>query len=83
MVGGAPDDASLWQFEQVQAALKEGLVRGKSPSSLAREISAQSGWKRREVYRIVTEMDKELIQKMRNGGCYWGCTIIQNIWSFP
>lgn len=63
VVGGAPDDASLWQFEQVQAALKEGLARGESPSSLAREISAQSGWKRREVYRIVTEMDKDLSKK--------------------
>jgi len=63
VIDGAPDDAGQWRLEQVQTALKEGLARGESPSSLAREISAQSGWKRREVYRIVTEMDQNQSEK--------------------
>ena len=63
VIDGAPDDADQWRLEQVQTALKEGLARGESPSSLAREISAQSGWKRREVYRIVTEMDQNKSKK--------------------
>jgi 16S rRNA (cytidine1402-2'-O)-methyltransferase len=58
VIEGASQDSQQWSLEQVQAALKDGLARGESPSSLAREISAQSGWKRREVYRIVTEMDQ-------------------------
>jgi 16S rRNA (cytidine1402-2'-O)-methyltransferase len=58
VVEGASPDAGQWSFEQVQDALRDGLKRGESPSSLARAVATQSGWKRREIYRIVTEIDK-------------------------
>ncbi len=63
VIDGAPLDAGQWRLEQIQTALKEGLAHGESPSSLAREISAQSGWKRREVYRILTGMDQNQSKK--------------------
>ena len=63
VVDGAPQDFGQWRLEQIQTALKEGLARGESPSSLAREISAQSGWNRREVYRIVMDIDKDQSEK--------------------
>ena len=51
--------AERQSLEQVQDALRDGLKRGESPSSLARTVAVQSGWKRRETYRIVTEIDKQ------------------------
>jgi 16S rRNA (cytidine1402-2'-O)-methyltransferase len=57
VINGAPQEAGQWDPVRVAKALKAGLVRGESPSSLAREIAAQSGWKRRQVYRMVTEME--------------------------
>jgi hypothetical protein len=33
-------------------------ARGESVSSLSREIAAQSGWKRRDVYRLANEINK-------------------------
>jgi len=58
VIDSAPPKADRWNLERVQAALKAGLTRGESVSSLAREISVQSGWNRREVYRLATEMDQ-------------------------
>jgi len=56
VIDGAPQENPQWDLVRVQESLKDGLGRGESPSSLARKISNQSGWKRREVYRLVTEM---------------------------
>jgi 16S rRNA (cytidine1402-2'-O)-methyltransferase len=59
VIAGAPLEAQQWDLERVRESLKAGLARGESVSSLAREISAQSGWKRRAVYRLATEIDQE------------------------
>jgi 16S rRNA (cytidine1402-2'-O)-methyltransferase len=58
VIAGAPQEAEHWDLEQVREALKAGLACGESPSSLAREIAAQSGWKRREIYRLATEINQ-------------------------
>jgi 16S rRNA (cytidine1402-2'-O)-methyltransferase len=58
VISGAALEAGQWNLERVQAALKVGLARGESVSSLAREISAQSGWNRREIYRLATEINQ-------------------------
>jgi 16S rRNA (cytidine1402-2'-O)-methyltransferase len=59
VIAGAPLEAQQWDPERVRESLKAGLARGGSVSSLAREISAQSGWKRRAVYQLATEIDQE------------------------
>jgi 16S rRNA (cytidine1402-2'-O)-methyltransferase len=56
VVNGAPKTAQQWDEAQLREVVEDGLARDQSPSSLARDVSARSGWKRREVYRIVTEM---------------------------
>ncbi|HIE57708.1 MAG TPA: 16S rRNA (cytidine(1402)-2'-O)-methyltransferase [Anaerolineales bacterium] len=60
VVDGAPPEAHLWSLEQVRASLKAGLARGESVSAFSREIAAQSGWKRREIYRLATEIYENL-----------------------
>ena len=46
-----------WSPERVQAALHERLVRGDAPARIAAEVAAQSGWPRREVYTMITELE--------------------------
>jgi len=58
VISGAPPESSQWDLARVEESLKAGLARGEPPSSLAKEIATQSGWKRRQVYRLVTEMEQ-------------------------
>ncbi len=55
VVGGAPAKSKTWSTEQVEAAIVEGLRAGESPSSLARRIAAQSGWRRNRVYEKILQ----------------------------
>jgi 16S rRNA (cytidine1402-2'-O)-methyltransferase len=59
VVAAPPQEAAYWSPARVEAALRDGLSRGEAPSTLARQVAAKSGWKRRQVYRIVTEMDHQ------------------------
>ena len=49
VVDGAPPEGAQWPPEQVHQALRKGLASGETVSAMAREISTQSGWKRRDV----------------------------------
>lgn len=51
---------STWSEELLRFALSEGLKGEKPLSQLAGEIAAQSGWQRREIYRIAGEMKHNL-----------------------
>ncbi len=55
VVGGAPAESKTWSAEQVETAIAEGLKAGESPSSLARRIAAQSGWRRNRVYEKILQ----------------------------
>jgi len=58
VIDGAPQDAHVWDLERVRKSLKAGLARGESVSTLSRELSVKSGWKRRAIYRLATEIDQ-------------------------
>jgi 16S rRNA (cytidine1402-2'-O)-methyltransferase len=44
-----------WQEGAVREAVKGWLAKGKSPSETARCVAGESGWARRDVYRIIME----------------------------
>jgi len=46
-----------WQEQQLLTALRQSLANGTPPAQIASEISAQSGWARRAVYRLITEIE--------------------------
>lgn len=50
--------AEGWSPEQVQAALRQRLDAGAAPAQLAADLATQSGWPRRELYRLITEMQE-------------------------
>lgn len=54
VIAGA-DREALWGEAQVKEALARLMEKGVNPSQAAREVAQQSGWDRREVYRITLE----------------------------
>ena len=58
VIAGAPPQAKeIWSLEKLQAALQEQLAQGLSPSQIASLLAAESGWPRREIYRMLTKLE--------------------------
>jgi len=49
----------MWSKEKLVAGIKKETGDGKSAKDLARELAEKSGWKKRDVYRLITNGDKE------------------------
>ncbi|MBU0510218.1 MAG: 16S rRNA (cytidine(1402)-2'-O)-methyltransferase [Chloroflexi bacterium] len=54
VVAGALAETERWLPDRVRAAIAESLPSGEAPSQIARRVALESGWPRREVYRILT-----------------------------
>jgi 16S rRNA (cytidine1402-2'-O)-methyltransferase len=54
VIGGAPA-AQKWTEDQVRVQLEASLSEGLSPSQAARQVALESGWGRRDVYRMTLE----------------------------
>lgn len=57
VVEGRMEKEKKWTEEQVMIAVKFGLKLGESPSTLARRVAEESGWERRDVYKLVTGLN--------------------------
>lgn len=55
--GRMEEEKKKWTEEQVMIAIKFGLKLGESPSTLARQVAEESGWERRDVYKLVTGLN--------------------------
>ena len=51
--GKTKSQTQKWAEDKVLASIKLGLKLGESPSALAKRIAQESGWERREVYRLI------------------------------
>jgi 16S rRNA (cytidine1402-2'-O)-methyltransferase len=58
VIAGALAEDNKWLSDQVIASIKESLGLGKAPSEIAKELAKESGWQRREVYNLITEVQK-------------------------
>lgn len=54
VIGGGTGSVP-WDEDQVREALSARLSQGSSPTEAARDVAAESGWSRREVYRLTME----------------------------
>ncbi|MBN1285586.1 MAG: 16S rRNA (cytidine(1402)-2'-O)-methyltransferase [Anaerolineae bacterium] len=52
VIAGAAKAGQRWTRPEVQQALAAAIAAGASPSEASRQVAAQSGWKRRAVYRL-------------------------------
>ncbi len=60
VVSGQPSGASKeWSKEKLLARIKKERVSGKSSKDISSELSERSGWKKRDVYRLITHEDQE------------------------
>ena len=46
----------IWTEASLKSALEAGIAAGESPSSLAKRLAKESGWKRRDVYQLIVEV---------------------------
>jgi len=52
VVAGASGDSKRWREARVREALAARMAEGVSRSQAAREVAAESGWRRREIYDL-------------------------------
>jgi 16S rRNA (cytidine1402-2'-O)-methyltransferase len=58
VIQGASTETGQWLADQVQSAINSALSRGESTSRIAKQVASQSGWPRREVYKLIMELQK-------------------------
>jgi 16S rRNA (cytidine1402-2'-O)-methyltransferase len=59
VAGLAKGERHAWPEESVIIAIKFGLKLGESPAGLAKRVAEESGWDRREIYRLAVDLRKE------------------------
>jgi 16S rRNA (cytidine1402-2'-O)-methyltransferase len=57
VLAGCSISKELWSEDQVRAALRERKAQGLSPTQIAGQLANESGWPRREIYRLLTDME--------------------------
>jgi 16S rRNA (cytidine1402-2'-O)-methyltransferase len=67
VVAGAPiGQGEEWAEATVRQAVLAGLKAGGSPAEVARGVAKESGWERRQVYRLVSGQDDKGSKKLKN-----------------
>ncbi len=58
VVEGAEKTSGRWIADEMEAAIKSGLDAGESPSRLSKRLAGESGWSKRDIYRLIQETKK-------------------------
>ncbi len=58
VIAGSSSQEAEWTEEQVNRILEARLEQGEAPSQIASQVAEESGWKKREVYRRVMEIQR-------------------------
>lgn len=58
VIGGAEKTSGQWTADEMEAAIKSGLEVGEAPSRLSKHLTEESGWSKREIYRLIQEIKK-------------------------
>ena len=56
VVGGAEKSSGEWTADEMESAIKSGLEAGESPSRLSKRLTEESGWSKREIYRLIQKI---------------------------
>ncbi len=59
VVAGASMDGKVWSSERLYKAIATALDEGEKPSQIARRLTRESGWARRDIYSLVTELQNQ------------------------
>jgi 16S rRNA (cytidine1402-2'-O)-methyltransferase len=55
VAGKPPQEKHRWSEEHLQVALRLALRLGESPAALAKRLAQESGWERKEIYRLAVK----------------------------
>jgi len=55
VAGKKIDSSASWTEEQLQSAIRAGLLQGESASALAARLAGESGWERRKIYQKIIQ----------------------------
>jgi 16S rRNA (cytidine1402-2'-O)-methyltransferase len=58
VIGGASEKAEPWEEEHLRAELHARLHQGLGAKETSRQLAAESGWPRRQIYRLAVEAGK-------------------------
>jgi 16S rRNA (cytidine1402-2'-O)-methyltransferase len=56
VIAGKKPEQKRWSEAQLSQELQESLANGGSPSQIAAQLATKSGWPRRKVYQLATEI---------------------------
>jgi len=56
VVAGAEKSLGEWTESETVAAIRSGLEAGESPSRLSKRLAGESGWSKRDIYRLIQEI---------------------------
>jgi 16S rRNA (cytidine1402-2'-O)-methyltransferase len=68
VIAGSAEEAMQWTVYDINAAIEKALATEEKPSKIARRLAAISGWPRRDIYDLVTTLQKENIVSVQNAG---------------
>jgi len=58
VIAGLEQTTEKWLQERVDTAIIEALSNGRAPSEIAKALVSPSGWPRRELYKLITKIQK-------------------------
>jgi 16S rRNA (cytidine1402-2'-O)-methyltransferase len=61
VIAGATTLSEAWSETQLLSVLNEYLAGGEMPSQIASRLSGESGWPRRDIYRLITQIQDKNI----------------------
>jgi 16S rRNA (cytidine1402-2'-O)-methyltransferase len=56
VIGGAPEQAIRWDEERLRAQIQALVAQGLGAKDIGRRLGPDSGWSRREIYRLAVEI---------------------------
>ncbi len=60
VVSGASTDGEVWSSERLYGSIATALDEGEKPSQIARRLTGESGWARRDIYSLVTKLQNQI-----------------------
>ena len=59
IVAGASKDIEVWSMEKLHQEIEQSLADGGKPSQIAKRLAGESGWKRKDIYQLVMEIQNQ------------------------
>jgi 16S rRNA (cytidine1402-2'-O)-methyltransferase len=56
VIGGAPSTVGRWEEAKIRAEIQNHLAQGRGAREISHQLAAESGWSKREIYRIAIQV---------------------------